>query len=127
VLKCITLCQSRSVTVYNVVPVTICDTALRLSVTVCGGGPGGGSKFLPLYTSTLLLDRVSQKIEKLVVSFYYFLVFSKQKNWYKIFLKIFTWIFISVIIVEEHEKKNAHNWWSQFMVDCSVDDQSNNR
>jgi len=25
-----------------------------------GGGRGGGSKFLPLYTSTLFLDRVSQ-------------------------------------------------------------------
>jgi hypothetical protein len=28
-------------------------------------GPGGGSKFLPLYASTLLLDRVSQNKSRL--------------------------------------------------------------
>jgi hypothetical protein len=33
-----------------------------MSVTVSGGRRrGGGTKFLPLYTSTFLLDRVSQK------------------------------------------------------------------
>jgi hypothetical protein len=36
------------------VSVTVCDVC-----HVCGGA--GESKFLPLYTSTLLLDRVSQK------------------------------------------------------------------
>ncbi len=33
-----------------------------MSVTVGGGGGVVGPKFLPLYTSTLLLDRVSQKL-----------------------------------------------------------------
>jgi hypothetical protein len=43
--------------------IRVCDVSMVTPVTVSGeGGEGGGSKFLPLYTSTLLLARVSQKL-----------------------------------------------------------------
>jgi hypothetical protein len=56
---------------------------MAMSVTSVGRGAGGsGCKFLPLYTSTLLLDRVSQKCE-------YFLWFSMETLTYPGFSKTF--------------------------------------
>ncbi len=40
--------------------VTVCDVSMVTSVTVCGGGPGGGCKFLPLKLQHFLSVRVSQ-------------------------------------------------------------------
>ena len=71
----IIVCRSQSVTPNNTLSVTVCGgwevqisplpTPLFWNILECrsrsvGGHGGGGSKFLPLYTSTLLLDRVSQ-------------------------------------------------------------------
>jgi hypothetical protein len=50
----------------------VCDASLvRMSVTSVGGGAGGGCKFLPLNTSTLLLDRVSQNLLPIWISIFY--------------------------------------------------------
>ena len=50
-------CLSRSVALLQYLKLQVCNVAKDVC-HVCGGS--SGCKFLPLYTSTLLLDRVSQ-------------------------------------------------------------------
>ncbi len=50
---------------FSTMSAMVCDDPFVMSVTVCGergSGGGGGPTVLPLYTSTLLLDHVSQKL-----------------------------------------------------------------
>ncbi len=57
-------------TVFYAVSITVYDRSGVINVSVRSVG-GGGSNFLPLYSSTLLLVRVSQKVsfDKIEIKF----------------------------------------------------------
>ncbi len=84
-----------------VMSVTVGDVSVVMSVTSVGGRGYSGCKFLPLYTSTLLLDRVSQKVTIYIIQFSLIHAFRPNRIYRvrTIFSQaFFTYVFILMVV-----------------------------